>query len=99
MGRVLSEEKLQLARDFETGQYKVGEFCELHDIKKQNLYYWRRKLRELEEEDQNLFLPIKLDAAGSMPGLLMEIRMPNGIQISFSELVPVGYVNELLAKW
>ena len=55
MGRVLSEEKLQLARDFETGQYKVGEFCELHDIKKQNLYYWRRKLRELEEEDQNLF--------------------------------------------
>jgi len=97
MRKQLSEEKLQLAREFEQGKYKVREFCELHSIKEQNLYYWRKRLRDLDKPKQDpLFLP--LSVGPSRTESPMEIRMPNGIVIQFSELIPVTYLQQILGQ-
>lgn len=97
MRRPLTEEKLLLAQEFEQGDYTVDEFCALHDIKKHNLYYWRRKLRDQNQAvDDPRFLPIAVDSARGDKQI--EIRLPNGIVIQFAELVPIGYLQQLIGQ-
>lgn len=91
------EEKLRLAQEFEQGDYSVADFCALHDIKKQNLYYWRRKLRDQNQAvDEPRFLPITVDSA--LSDKQMEVRLPNGIVIQFAELVPISYLQQLIGQ-
>lgn len=95
MGRKISVHNLNLAKEFESGNYGIDEFCNLHGIKKHQLYYWRKKIRNTSQPASSSFIPLSINSDQS-PSVAIELELQNGTRIKFNQLVPINYLKEIL---
>jgi hypothetical protein len=69
---------------------KVEKYCQLHNLKIANYYYWRRRLQE---NHQGMFTKITLPSPQRGSSSLL---FSNGHQLFFDNLPPVDYVKQLI---
>ena len=72
---------------------QVRQYCQEQNIQSSTYYYWLKKLQGTPNKNTGSFLrvePIELSSR-------IEISLPNGIKISFENLVPADYVKQLVS--
>jgi hypothetical protein len=79
--------------DCKASGQKVEQYCQMHNIKSANYYYWHRRLQENPESN---FTKIKLPAIQKGTST-SSILFTSGHQLFFDTLPPVEYVKQLIA--
>lgn len=67
-------------------------FAEANGIKLATLRYWTAKSQQQAESD---FVPLSFSNAQSH-GIVIQLRYPNGVELSFQSLAPVEYLRSLI---
>lgn len=72
---------------------QVMRYCLEHNIKTSSYYYWLKQLKAPTNKNIGSFVLVQPVEQSSR----VEISLPNGIKISFENLVPADYVKQLLS--
>ena len=72
---------------------QVRQYCQEQHIQSSTYYYWLKKLQAPTNKNTGSFLRVEPIQQHSR----IEINLPNGIKISFENLVPADYVKQLLS--
>ena len=72
---------------------QVRLYCQEHNIQSSTYYYWLKKLQSPTNESTGSFVLVQPIEQNSR----IEINLPNGIKISFENLVPADYVKQLVS--
>lgn len=83
-----------IVKAYEVKDCSTAEFCNIHGITKNQLFYWRKKLNA-ELSKKALFIPLEMKVSNKEP-VLQEVILTNGIKIKFNHLVPVSYLKDIL---
>ena len=76
-----------------TSGMQVRQYCQEQNIQSSTYYYWLKKLQGTPNKNIGSFLRVKPIQQNSR----IEINLPNGIKISFENLVPADYVKQLVS--
>lgn len=72
---------------------QVRQYCLEQNIQSSTYYYWLKKLQDPTDKNIGSFLRVLPIEQSSR----IEIILPNGVKISFENLVPADYVKQLLS--
>jgi transposase-like protein len=79
-----------LVERYQVSGLSVKAFCAEEFISPVTLYYWRKRLNLLENQEPSMLIPVRLDQSEperSMEGLKgLELVYPNGVRLS----IPMG---------
>jgi len=73
----------------------VSDFCQTHNISAASFYYWQKKYREQNSEEQGGFAPVELGAvpAGSP---VATVQLPGGALITLYHPEALSYIQSFL---
>jgi hypothetical protein len=71
----------------------VRQYCLEQNIQSSTYYYWLKKLQAPTNNNIGSFVRVQPVEQSSR----IEISLPNGVKISFENLVPVDYVKQLVS--
>ena len=83
-----------LAGHQESGQ-SVKEYCAAQGISAASYYRWQNRLKQ---EPAVGFSPIEIEAK-PVGGIVVEVELPGGVALRFSELPPVAYLRSLSSSF
>lgn len=72
---------------------QVRQYCLKHNIQSSTYYYWLKKLKAPTSKNIGSFVRVQPVEQSSR----IEISLPNGVKISFENLVPADYVKQLVS--
>ncbi len=72
---------------------QVRQYCLEHNIESSTYYYWLKKLKAPTNKNIGSFVRVQPVEQSSR----IEISLPNGVKISFENLVPADYVKQLVS--
>lgn len=84
---------------FEQSQLTVADFCELEGYSTTSFYQWRRKLRDADQPDAPVFVPVDLPSSNLSYGLQhrIEIDLPGGAVVKLPTDASTAQQRELIA--
>ena len=75
------------------GGMQVRQYCLEQNLKSSTYYYWLKKLQGPTNKNMDSFVRVQ----PIEPSSRIEISLVNGVKICFENLVPVGYLKQLLS--
>jgi len=72
---------------------QVRQYCLEQNIKSSTYYYWLKKLQVVTNKSVGSFVRVQPVEQSSR----IEISLPNGVKISFENLIPADYVKQLVS--
>ena len=99
MARKTEKEMFSWMKRYEEGKVGRKEVCSATGVKGGSFQYWWKRYRDALSGSNGTmkFMPVKLvQEDESKPRMGMEVILKNGLVLRFEELVPVGYLSELM---
>lgn len=97
--RTLAQAKALLER-YQMSGLSVKAFCAEEFINPVTLYYWRKRLNQLESQEPSMLVPVRLDRSvperskEEVTGI--ELVYPNGVRLSLSTSSDLRVIRELV---
>jgi transposase-like protein len=88
------EEMFALIEQKDSSQ-SVSDFCQAHNIGSASFYYWQKKYRELNSEEQSGFAPVEL-ASVPMGSPVATVQLPGGALITLFLPEALSYIQPFL---
>ena len=97
MARRTSSEMFPVVQKYVNGEKNRSEICDAYRLKMATFDYWLRKYRSQAVATRGKFIAIEPLQSGEN-GYQMEVEVIGGTKYRFKQLVPVGYLAQLLSK-
>jgi hypothetical protein len=85
---------------FEKGNMSARAFYRHHNLPEHIFYYWRKKYKEARGPSEQGFLPVEIDPPVlplvDEPRGDVQIRYPNGVQITLDKSVSISRIKALI---
>lgn len=97
--RTLAQAKALLER-YQMSGLSVKAFCAEEFINPVTLYYWRKRLHQLESQEPSMLVPVRLERSGpvcskeEVTGI--ELVYPNGVRLSVPTSSDLRVIRELV---
>ena len=97
MARRTSSEMFPVVQKYVTGELGRSELCDTYRLKVATFDYWLRKYRSEAGGSTGKFIAVE-PSQFEENEYQMEVEVIGGTKYRFKQLVPVGYLAQLLAK-